>query len=401
MASDPKSPTGTRVGVVQFSHEGTFEAIGLDDASINSMSSFKTAVKKLQWIAGGTFTPSALKFAYDSLIRNSKRARAKVSVVVVTDGRFDPRDDDSQLRYLCNDPNVVVNAIGIGDMFDKKHDSETLLSIACNNKNRTTEMKQYTDLVADNFIEKMETVLCPGKSIKFYSVSFSFWYLSELQFFPVKFPDPIIKCPALPCETDLDVAPCVGRPVDLVFLLDGSERLGMENFDHALKFVQMVANTLTIAKTRSDQKGVRLALIEFGKESENQVAFPLTHDQKGIASGLSSLRYLDVSSAVGPAVFKTINEIMGKGATRKTRRGAEVSFVFITDGFTNITNLDEAASAMRREQIVSTVIATGSDMDEDVLIKLAMGDRNAIFKGPKFSDLLQPSLFNQFIRWVC
>ncbi|XP_015241617.1 PREDICTED: collagen alpha-2(VI) chain-like [Cyprinodon variegatus] len=374
MASDPKSPTGTRVGVVQFSHEGTFEAIGLDDASINSMSSFKTAVKKLQWIAGGTFTPSALKFAYDSLIRNSKRARAKVSVVVVTDGRFDPRDDDSQLRYLCNDPNVVVNAIGIGDMFDKKHDSETLLSIACNNKNRTTEMKQYTDLVADNFIEKMETVLCP---------------------------DPIIKCPALPCETDLDVAPCVGRPVDLVFLLDGSERLGMENFDHALKFVQMVANTLTIAKTRSDQKGVRLALIEFGKESENQVAFPLTHDQKGIASGLSSLRYLDVSSAVGPAVFKTINEIMGKGATRKTRRGAEVSFVFITDGFTNITNLDEAASAMRREQIVSTVIATGSDMDEDVLIKLAMGDRNAIFKGPKFSDLLQPSLFNQFIRWVC
>lgn len=127
------------------------------------MSAFKAAVKNLQWIAGGTFTPSALKFAYDNLIRSSKRVRTKVSVVVVTDGRFDPRDDDSQLRYLCNDPAVVVNAIGVGDMFDKRHDSETLVSIACNNKNRITEMKQYSDLVAEDFVEKMETVLCPGK----------------------------------------------------------------------------------------------------------------------------------------------------------------------------------------------------------------------------------------------
>lgn len=162
--------------MVQFSHKGTFEVIRLDDPSIDSMSSFKTAVKNLQWIAGGTFTPSALKFAYDNLIRDSKRARAKVSVVVVTDGRFDPRDDDSKLRYLCNDPNVVVNAIGVGDMFDKEHDSETLVSIACNNKNRITEMKKYTDLVADNFIQKMETVLCPGKSLH----PFSFWHLPKL-----------------------------------------------------------------------------------------------------------------------------------------------------------------------------------------------------------------------------
>lgn len=374
MASDPTSPTGTRVGVVQFSHEGTFEAIRLDDPSINSMSSFKTAVKNLQWIAGGTFTPSALKFAYDNLIRDSKRARAKVSVVVVTDGRFDPRDDDTKLRYLCDDRSVVVNAIGIGDMFDKKHDSETLVSIACNDKNRITEMKQYTDLVADNFIKKMEEVLCP---------------------------DPVIKCPDLPCKTEPDVAPCVERPIDLVFLLDGSERLGMDTFEQARQFVGMVANALTMARTKNDQRRARLALIEFGMENENKVAFPLTHDQKIIGSGLSSITYLDASSAVGPAIFKTINEILGKGSTRKTRRGAEVSFVFITDGITNITNLDEATTAMRREQIVSSVVATGSDVDEEVLGKLAMGDQTAIFKGKTFSDLLQPSLFNRFISWVC
>lgn len=59
------------------------------------------AVKRLEWIAGGTWTPSALKYAYDNLIKDSRRAKANVTVVVITDGRFDPRDDDSLLTYLC------------------------------------------------------------------------------------------------------------------------------------------------------------------------------------------------------------------------------------------------------------------------------------------------------------
>uniref|UniRef100_A0A3Q1B706 VWFA domain-containing protein n=1 Tax=Amphiprion ocellaris TaxID=80972 RepID=A0A3Q1B706_AMPOC len=174
MASDPASPTGTRVGVVQFSHLGTFEAIHLNDSTINSLSAFKTAVKNLKWIAGGTYTPSAIKFTYDTFIKASRRAGASANVVVVTDGRYDPNDDDSKLRYLC-DPNVVVNAIGVGDMFHQIHDNENLLSIACHNKNRTTTMRRYTDLVADDFMEKMETVLCPN---------------------------PEIKCPDLPCKNE-------------------------------------------------------------------------------------------------------------------------------------------------------------------------------------------------------
>ncbi|XP_061579646.1 collagen alpha-2(VI) chain-like isoform X2 [Cololabis saira] len=372
MASDPASPTGTRVGVVQFSHNGTFEAIRLDDPSIDSMSAFKTAVKNLQWIAGGTFTPSALSFAYDNLIRHSKRVRTKVSVVVVTDGRYDPRDDDKKLKALCNDPAVVVNAIGVGDMFNMTYDNETLKSIACNDRNRITEMQKYTDLVAEKFIKKMETVLCP---------------------------DPVIKCPDLPCKSEPEVAPCIGRPVDLVFLLDGSERLGFENFRFARDFVQKVADRLLMARNRNDRMGSRLALIEFGKENENLVAFPLTHNSGVIAEGIANLTYLDSSSAVGPAVVYTINNILGRGS--RTRRGAEVSFVFITDGVTDSRSLDETVIEMRREQVVSTVIAPGSDIDQKVLTKLAMNDEGAIFRGKKLSDLLQPSFFDRFIKWVC
>uniref|UniRef100_A0A4W6CHK0 Collagen type VI alpha 2 chain n=1 Tax=Lates calcarifer TaxID=8187 RepID=A0A4W6CHK0_LATCA len=173
LAKDPQSETGTRVGVVQYSHSGTFQAIRLDDPKIDSLSAFKDAVKRLEWIAGGTWTPSALKYAYDNLIRDSRRAKANVTVVVITDGRFDPRDDDSLLTVLCSDASVDVSAIGIGDMFDQIEENESLKSIACQRDNRVLGMRRFADLVAEEFIDKIETVLCP---------------------------EPIIVCPDLPCD---------------------------------------------------------------------------------------------------------------------------------------------------------------------------------------------------------
>lgn len=154
--------TGTRVGVVQYSHEGTFEAIQLDDERIDSLSSFKEAVKNLEWIAGGTWTPSALKFAYDRLIKESRRQKTRVFAVVITDGRHDPRDDDLNLRALC-DRDVTVTAIGIGDMFHEKHESENLYSIACDKPQQVRNMTLFSDLVAEKFIDDMEDVLCPGE----------------------------------------------------------------------------------------------------------------------------------------------------------------------------------------------------------------------------------------------
>ena len=150
------------MGVVQYSHEGTFEAIQLDDERIDSLSSFKEAVKNLEWIAGGTWTPSALKFAYNKLIKESRRQKTRVFAVVITDGRHDPRDDDLNLRALCNH-DVTVTAIGIGDMFHERHESENLYSIACDKPQQVRNMTLFSDLVAEKFIDDMEDVLCPGE----------------------------------------------------------------------------------------------------------------------------------------------------------------------------------------------------------------------------------------------
>lgn len=374
MAKDPNSETGTRVGVVQYSHSGTFQAIRLNDPKIDSLSAFKNAVKRMEWIAGGTWTPSALKYAYDNLIRDSRRANANVTVVVITDGRFDPRDDDSLLTYLCSDPSVDVSAIGIGDMFDQIEENESLKSIACQRDGRVLGMRRFADLVAEEFIDKIETVLCP---------------------------DPVVICPDLPCKSEPAVAGCIQRPVDLVFLLDGSERMGLENHRQAKEFIENVARRLTLANGKSDERNARMALLQYGSQAEQKVEFGLTHNLTVISDSLAVMGYMDSSSSLGNAIIHAVNNLVMSQGSRLARRNAEVSFVFITDGITSTENLEEGVSAMRRVEGVPTVIAMGSDTDQEVLRKVALGDASAIFRGDDYAMLNKPSFFERFVRWIC
>lgn len=376
LAKDPHSETGTRVGVVQYSHSGTFQAIQLNDSKIDSLTAFKDAVKNLEWIAGGTWTPSALKFAYDNLIRDSRRSKAKVTVVVITDGRFDPRDTDALLGYLCTDNSIDVNAIGVGDMFEEKEENESLKSIACNKQDKVMGMKRFSDLVAEEFIDRIETVLCP---------------------------DPVIVCPDLPCKSEPAVASCVQRPTDLVFLLDGSERMGSDNFQSVREFVQNVAHRLTLAQNDKDKSNARVAVLQYGSENRQDVVFKLTRNLTVISDGLSNMKYMDGSSSVGSAIIYAMNNILQSGNTRLARSNSEISFIFITDGITDRKNLEEGISSMRRAEGVPTVIAMGNEeaIDQEVLTKLALGDQTAIFRGKDYSQLLKPSFFERFIRWVC
>lgn len=83
------------------------------------------------------------------------------------------------------------------------------------------------------------------------------------------------------------------------------------------------------------------------------------------------------------------------------RRNAELAFVFITDGITASEQLDEGLSAMRRAEGVPTVIAMGTDTDEEVLQKVSLGDMSAVFRGADYTMLSKPSFFERFIRWIC
>ncbi|KAF2979263.1 hypothetical protein EK904_010913 [Melospiza melodia maxima] len=420
IAKDPKSETGARVGVVQYSHEGTFEAIKLDDERIDSLSSFKEAVKRLEWIAGGTWTPSALQFAYNKLIKESRRKKAQVFAVVITDGRYDPRDDDKNLGALCG-RDVVVNTIGIGDMFDQPEQNPQVVcpELPCQTDDRNPgsvnplifhpmeegvnidfpstihSIAQFLNSTRESRDPSMYTQLVA--TLAFTAEKAKFATGNERQEWMDLFID------TFKMVHKLAVAQCTQRPVDVVFLLDGSERIGEQNFQSAHRFVEDVAQQLTLARSSSDPMNARIALLQYGSERDQNVVFPLTHNLTEISDALAQIKYLDSSSNIGSAIIHAINNIVlspGNGQ-RLARRNAELSFVFITDGITGSKNLEEAINSMKKQDVMPTVVALGSDVDMDVLLKLGLGDRAAIFREKDYDSLSQPSFFDRFIRWIC
>ncbi len=184
-------------------------------------------------------------------------------------------------------------------------------------------------------------------------------------------------------------------------MLDGSERMGQENFRYAREFVENVASRLTLTQGDNDERNARVALLQYGDEDKHQLAFKLTNNFTVITDGLASLKYLDSTSNVGSGIIYGVNNIVTIRGTRLARRNAELAFVFITDGVTSNKNLDEGISAMRRAEGVPTVIAMGSDVDKEILAKLSLGDQTAIFRGQDFTSLNKASFFERFVRWIC
>lgn len=106
------------------------------------------------------------------------------------------------------------------------------------------------------------------------------------------------------------MASCVQRPVDVVFLLDGSERMGLENHRRAKEFIENVARRLTLANDETDERNARLALLQYGSPTEQRVEFQLTHDLTVISDSLAGVTYMDSSSALGSAIIHAVNNVV-------------------------------------------------------------------------------------------
>lgn len=106
------------------------------------------------------------------------------------------------------------------------------------------------------------------------------------------------------------MASCVRRPVDMVFLLDGSERMGLENHRRAKEFIENVARIINLASSNSDERDARLALLQYGSPTEQRVEFPLTYNLTIISDSLANVNYMDSSSALGSAIIHAVNNIV-------------------------------------------------------------------------------------------
>ncbi|KAM4689793.1 collagen alpha-2(VI) chain-like [Discoglossus pictus] len=372
MAKNISDLSGSRLGVVQYSHQGSVQAIRMDDPTIISKASFLSKVKSMEWLAGGTWTPSALKYTYEQLIRPNQRAVSKVVALVITDGRYDPKDSD-KLEALCK--GVEVYAIGIGDIFDSSAERKELEKIACNMNHRVKNLSVYAELAAEEFLEDIEALLCP---------------------------EPEIICPDQVCNQEIALGPLVGRPVDIVFFVDGSERTGSDNFVRVLQFVQHISRELKLATHDKDARGARIAVIQYGGENEQNVLLDFTYNITSFQTLPSKAVYYESSSHVGTAILYAIKNLVRsrEGGRKGARHNAEVSFVFITDGMNNNKNLALGMENIRAHNIVTCAIAVGSEVNSDKLSQLTLKDRASLFVVKHYSQLFATHFVRSFVQWL-
>ncbi|XP_073443813.1 uncharacterized protein [Dendrobates tinctorius] len=372
MGKNGSDLTGSRLGVVQYSHQGAIQAIRMDDPSINSKASFIYKVKSMEWLAGGTWTPSALKYTYEQLIRPNQRAVSKVIAFVITDGRYDPKDID-KLESLCK--GVEVYAIAIGDLFTSNSEKKELEKIACNESKRVKHLRVYTELASEEFLHEMEDVLCP---------------------------EPEIFCPDQICKQSVTLGPLVGRPVDIVFFVDGSERMGSENFVQVLRFIKNIAEELKLAVSDNDSHGARIAVIQYGDENEQKVLVDFSFNLTSIQTLPSTAVYYESSSHIGTGILYAIKNIVQSrsGRHKGARKNAEVSFVFITDGMNSNKNFVQAVNSLKQNGIVTSVIAVGMDINMERLTQLTLKDNAALFRMQTFEQLFTTTFLKHIVQWL-
>ncbi|XP_067892226.1 collagen alpha-1(VI) chain [Heterodontus francisci] len=320
----------SNVGVVQYSHAGTEELVSMMDPNINSPAELKAAIKSLKWIAGGTFTGTALdwsKTAFKGSINQAKIA------LVLTDGRTDILRDPKSLSSLCNTANVV--SVGVSDIFRNEPASETLKQISCETSatpGLSLQRDNFMELLEDAFLENVTAFICKEK-----------------------------KCPDYSCPIQFNTSN------DITFLVDSSTSVGSKNFETTKTFVKRLADRFLEAKVKRGSS-VRLSVVQYSKNQAIEVQFSDTSEQ--LAERIEQMEFMNGATDVGAALNRVIANYQANS------RNAKRKILLFTDGRSQgdlVRAIEQQAQEARTNKIDVFVIAVGDHVHENNLRALVAG----------------------------
>ncbi|KAG7469851.1 hypothetical protein MATL_G00133290 [Megalops atlanticus] len=330
--SKNKNEPGSRVGVVQYSHEGTQELVSMDDPKITTLSQLKRAVKNMRWIAGGTFTGEALDFARRAF--GSSQLSSKVAIVL-TDGRSDTRDS-KPLSSLCNVPNIRVVGIGIGDIFRRAPYTTMFQQIVCMGMSQPGLYLKITDhsqLLEESFFNNVTGYICQDK-----------------------------KCPDYSCHATFV------EPTDIVFMLDGSSSVGKANFIKTRDFVENVAVRLL---SHSQARAPRVSVVQYSDSRQQQVELSFTSRASDLQARLQGVSYMDGATDLPAAL-----DFLTSGVQWDGRPGVRRKVVVFTDGRSKAASrgqIPRAAAAALGQKMALLAFTVGDSFDETGVCQLVTG----------------------------
>ncbi|XP_055494291.1 collagen alpha-1(VI) chain [Leucoraja erinacea] len=320
----------SNIGVVQYSHAGTEELVSMKDTNINSLAELKLAIKNLKWIAGGTFTGSALDWSKNAF--KGSLARAQV-VLVLTDGHTDSQRDLKPLTSLCNVANVV--SVGVSDIFRSKPGSENLDLISCHNSRNpglSLQRSTFTALLENTFLENVTAFICKDK-----------------------------KCPDYSCPIQFNAS------TDITFLIDSSTSVGSKNFETTKSFTKRLAERFLGAKVRPNV-AVRVSVVQYSKRYVTVAQFSNNYTE--VSGSIEKMEFMNDATDVGSALKHVIDVHVGN------RNNAKRKVLLFTDGRSQgdlVHTIERQAQSAKSNKIAVYAIAVGDQINENNLRALVAG----------------------------
>ncbi|XP_056378962.1 collagen alpha-1(VI) chain-like [Hyla sarda] len=351
-----KEVGANRFGIIQYSHEGKQELLSTDNPNIKTLAQFKSAVKNMQWMAGGTFTGEALDFAKQT-VKDSILTH-KVAIVM-TDGRFDTRDRKS-LASLCTVPNMNVVGIGVGDLFKRTPHMKALQEITCQGtkaQGMQLFITEYEDLLDENTLHNITKYTCKNS-----------------------------VCPDFTCQVEFD------EPTDIVFLMDGSSSVGYGNFEKVKEFVKITTSKILSEDMNLNQM-LKLAVIQYSNAGTQRLEVPFTDNIEDAVSYLSKVTYIDESTDVPYALKYLQNYLSGSG-----RPNVKNKVIIFSDGRSSGISQNQiaaqaAATINPRTELFAVTVGTFHELG---ICQLVSGKENnfnfnniedRVFRVSEYSDL--------------
>ncbi|XP_043549266.1 collagen alpha-1(VI) chain [Chiloscyllium plagiosum] len=320
----------SNIGVVQYSHAGTEELVSMTDPNINTLPELKVAIKNLQWIAGGTFTGTALDWSKTAFKGSLNQVRV---ALVLTDGRSDISRDPKSLSSLCNEANVV--SVGVSDIFRNQPAAESLRQIACESAptpGLSLQRDNFMELLEDAFLENVTQFICREK-----------------------------KCPDYSCPIQFNVS------TDIALMLDSSTSVGSKNFETSKTFVKRLAERFLNAK-RARGTTVRTSVLQYSKSEVIEV--PFSDNYTEVADRIERMEFMNDATDVGRALEGVNTHFQRSG------RNVRKKLLLFTDGRSQgdlVNNIEKQAQAAQARNIEVYVIAVGDQVHENNLRALVSG----------------------------
>ncbi|XP_015214759.1 collagen alpha-1(VI) chain [Lepisosteus oculatus] len=357
----------SRVGVVQYSHEYTQELITLGDANITSIRELKAAVKNMKWIAGGTYTGSALQFSLDNLIVQLQKDNRVV--LVLTDGRSDTSRDPTKLSVLC-DHNVQVVGVGVGDVFRKTPNIEQLGQMTCASAPKpgiTLQRDNYAELLDESFLLNLTSHICQEK-----------------------------KCPDYTCPIAFD------SDADITIMMDSSTSVGSRNFQTKKKFVKRLAERFLNAKKQSNAE-VRVSIGQYSGRDQQKIEVPFSENFTEIAARVDKIQFLNEATDVSEALSFLISKYSG------SRFGVKKKILIFSDGRSQGITESIIEKRVREADAIGItlyVLAVGNQVNEANLRHLVSRGRpydvayaqRHLFRAPDYPSLLRGVFYQTVSR---